>query len=40
MSANFQVNGALVDVTFDGTVALVNGQLVIATPEGSSVVID
>ena len=40
MPANFQVNGALVGVTFDGTVALMNGQSVIATPEGSSVAID
>ena len=40
MSASVEVIGAPVGVTFDGNVALVNGQPVIVTPEGSSVVID
>ena len=40
MPTNFQMNAALVDVTFDGTVTLVNDQFVIATPESSSVLID
>ena len=38
--ASVEVNGAQVDVTFDETVALVNRQPVIATPEDSIVVID
>ena len=40
LSASVEVIGAPVGVTFDGNVALVNDQPVIATPEGSRVVID
>jgi len=38
--ASVELNGAPVGVTFDGTVALTNGQPVIFTPYGSIVVIE
>ena len=40
MPASVEVNGESVGVTFDGTVALVNGQPVIATAEGSTIEIN
>ena len=40
LPASVEVNGVPVDVTFDGTVALVNFQPMIATEEGSTVEID